>query len=125
MREMVEMRKLAVAAIAFLLAGAGTVVSAPDAHALGTVHRQCTHYNTATGNSTSGAGGFTTNAGVCDQAKVRLMYRTYNGSPSYYTGWTYASSTAIRHHPGNIVIGGNHGVADPALAFLSARDFNS
>lgn len=120
-----DMRKLAVAAIAFFLAGVGMVGAAPNAHALGTVHKQCTHQSTATGNSTSGAGGFTTNGGVCGKAKVRLMYYTYTGSPLYYTGWTVASSTAIRQHPGNIVIGGNHGVDDPAPAYSSARDFNS
>jgi hypothetical protein len=123
--EMIDMRKVASAAIVGLLVSGGALVGASDAHALGTVHRQCTHYNTATGESTSSQGGFTTNAGVCGTAKVRLFYRTYTGSPLYYTNWATSSGTARIGNPGNLVQGGNHGVSDPAGAYGSARDFSS
>ncbi len=108
-----------------MLALSGSVLFSAPALALGTVNTKCTHYDTSTGFSSSGAGGFTTNAGVCGESKVRLMYRTYQTSPLYYTGWTYSSSTALRNHPGNIVIGGNHGVANPAAAYSSAKNYNS
>lgn len=117
--------KIASGVLAVLLALSGSVLLSAPALALGTVNKNCTHYNTSTGYSSSGAGGFTTNGGVCGESKVRLMYKTYEGSPLYYTGWTYASSTAVRQHPGNIVIGGNHGVADPATLYASAKNYNS
>lgn len=119
------MRKVAFAAIVGLVVSGGGVMGASDAHALGTVHKQCTNYNTATGESTSSQGGFTTNAGVCGTAKVRLFYRTYTGSPLYYTNWVTSSGTARTGHPGNLVQGGNHGVSNPAGAFASAKDFSS
>ncbi len=117
--------KIASGVLAAMMALSGPVLFSAPAHALGTVNKKCTHYETSTGFSSSGAGGFTTNAGVCGESKVRLMYRTYQTSPLYYTGWTYSSSTALRNHPGNIVIGGNHGVKSPAAAYSSAKDYDS
>lgn len=119
------MKRISAIVAVLSLFGFGGVASAPEAEALGTTHVKCTYYDTATGYSTSRSGGFTTNGGVCGQAKVRLFYQTYNGSPTYYTGWTYSSSTATRSHPGNLVRGGNHGVSNPAALFSSAKNFSS
>lgn len=117
--------KVAGAIVAFGLVVGGSLAAAAPAQALGTVTKKCTNNETATGYSSAVNGGFTTNGGVCGTAKSRLFYQTYNGSPTYYTSWTYNSSTAFTRHPGNSVRGGNHGVDNPGLAFTGARDFNS
>lgn len=119
------MKKIAGALLTFALVAGGSVVMAAPAHALGSVPKKCTYYDTATGYSSVVNGGFTSNGGVCGTAKSRLFYQTYSGSPTYYTGWTYNSSTAFTPHPGNSVRGGNHGVSNPAALYSDAKDFNS
>lgn len=118
-------RRITAAIAAVMLAAAGVLVSAPAAQALGTKYVKCTYYDTASGYSSSKSGGFTTDGGVCGTAKARLFYRTYPGSPTYYTSWSYNSSTAFVSHPGNTVLGGNHGVSSPAPIGEAARNFNT
>lgn len=118
------MKRLATSLAALGLILGGLVIGAGPAAALGTTNVKCTYYDTSTGFSSTSDGGFTTNAGVCGTSKVRLLYRTYAGSPLYYTAWVYSSSTAFIN-PGTIVVAGNHGVSDPAGCCTNARDYNS
>lgn len=113
-----------------VLFGAVTALSllfpgAPDASAIGTVNKKCTYYDTATGYSSRSNGGFTTNGGVCGTAKVRLIFNTHPGSPTYYTGWVYSTTTAVVSGPTSGVIGGNHGVSNPGGAYTDAEYFTS
>jgi hypothetical protein len=121
------MRRVLLSIIVSMAMLPGTLILAPAAQAIGTVNKQCTHYDTATGYSSSTNGGFTTNAGVCGEAKVRLAYKLHTGAGAltYFTAWTYSKTTALRAHPGNIVLGGSHGVSNPAGCCSSAKNFES
>lgn len=121
------MHKVVLAGLTSITLVAGILVPAPAAHALGTVHRTCSSGITATGFSSATRDGFTTNGGYCGTSKVRLSYRVHTGSgaTTYQTAWSRSSATAWATNPGNIVLGGSHGVDNPAPAFPSARNFES
>lgn len=85
----------------------------------------CTGDITITGYSSPSNGGFTTNGKYCGTAKVRLLYKTYSNSPTYFTPWQTSKETATAKNPGNIVLGGQHGVSKPAPAYPEAKNFTS
>jgi hypothetical protein len=57
-----------------------------------------------------------TTTGGCGTMGVRLAYRTYAGSPTYLTGWTYDAVDAYRSTT-NIMVYGQHTGSDCAWAY--------
>ncbi len=51
-------------------------------------------------------------AGDCGSSQVRASYKTYSGSPVYWTSWKTGSNFA-EAKPGNIMVGGEHKVTAP------------
>lgn len=119
------MNKTLLSGAAALALFAATTVSPPAAQAVGTVHVRCTKDLTATGFSSATRDGFTTNAGHCGTAKVRIHYKTFASSPTYATAWVHSSTTATVRNPGNTVLGGSHGVDNPGTLYSSAKNFES
>lgn len=61
----------------------------------------------------------TNGAGSCGSSMVRASYRTYSGSPLYWTTWKTGSDFA-EAKPGNTMVGGDHKVTAPSsLAYGS------
>ncbi len=119
------MNKTLLSGLTALALVAASIITSPAAQGIGTVNVKCTNYNTAAEFSSATKDGFTTNGGVCGTAKVRVHYKTFASSPTYATAWVYSSATAVVKNPGNTVLGGSHGVDNPAGAFSSAKNFES
>lgn len=98
------------AVLAVMAAVAVSVRSAGPATALGSSSAGCSSVEAVYGNSsaTGSAQTWTSYSGTCGQLGVRIFYRLYAGSPTYYTSWQYGYSSVYAGNPGNTVLGGNH-----------------
>lgn len=116
------------AVFAFVVASQAMVVTSASAN--GTKYKNCASSLSVTGKSSQSLGGQTaapTNPDPdlgCGSAKVRTFYRTYFGSPTYYTGWSTASGI-VTNNPGNTILGANHDCTYKAPAYTSGFPFST
>lgn len=122
-------RALALGAVlAMVFATQAVVVTVASAN--GNSYKSCTSGLSVTGKSSQSLGGQTaapTNSNPnlgCGSAKVRTMYRTYAGSPTYYTGWSTAAGI-VTNNPGNTILGANHDCTYKAPGYAGGFPFTT
>lgn len=108
-------RALSALAAAALVVGLGGI--AAPAQALGTGSRNCAPNILFYGTSTSEySRTWTQNSSACGTLGARIAYRTYVGSPLYYTAWSYAVGSVQRTST-NIIVAGNHYASSSGITF--------
>lgn len=75
----------------------------------------------ATGTYYPGGGARTTEFLDCGHLSVRIGYRPYAGSPTYYTSWTYHPTNAYRADPGGQVLTNHNGSSSGRGYFTLTR----
>ena len=95
-----------------------------SASANGDWAEECVYHVTTNGGSHQGTGGYTTSGGNCGTQSVRVGYKTYSGSPVYWTSWK-TGQTYISYNPGNTIVGGQHKSNDPAPAYAGSFPFST
>lgn len=92
-----------------LALGVGIAAVPTVAHADITRPNQCSNGTQVVATYYSAGGGRSSEVlGDCGTMSVRVVYRTYSGSPLYYTAWIYNSSSAYRGSTGNIQVATHH-----------------
>ena len=91
-------------AVAGLKIGAGATPALAGVGGIG-----CPGGASAIGTYYPGGGARTTEFLDCGQLSVRIAYRPYAGSPTYYTSWTYHPTNAYRADPGGQILTNHNG----------------
>ena len=108
------MRVTRIAVLAFFALAINLFVVNPSAAT--TAAWNCNAITNYIGQTNSERGRTYTSSGGCGTMGVQLAYRTYNGSPTYLTGWTYDATSAYRS-TSNIMAYGRHTADDCAWGY--------